>query len=236
MNWSDYVVIGVILGFAIIGLTNGFVLSVFKISSYFLSIYISIKLYPVAADLLAKTPLYDAVRASILKSITAKGQEAVAASGGQASGAAAETVIGGLKLPGIFEKNLLSKVPDPKQLVDMNGIMNTISDELTKIVISIIGLIALYILVRIAIMIVGYILKGITKLPVLKQIDKLGGFALGIGEGILTVYILCALLMLFNTSPAFAQVFKALDDSMLANLFYENNFIVNFMFPSGKLS
>ena len=234
MNWSDYVVLGVILGFAITGLINGFVFSVFKIASFFLSIYISIKFYPVAADLFAKTPLYDAVKASILKNLTARGREAAAASGGQTTATAAETIIGGLQLPGIFKKSLIDKVPDSKQLVDMNGIMNTISGELTGIIISIISLILLYVLVRIAIMIVGYVLKGITKLPVVKQLDRFGGFALGAAQGLLTVYILCAVLVLFNTVPQFGQVFTALDDSLLAKFFYQNNFIVNFMFPAGR--
>lgn len=234
MNWSDYVVLGVIVGFAIIGLINGFVFSIFKIASFFLSIYISIKFYPVVADLLTKTPLYGTVKASILKNLTARGQEAAAASGGQMTRTAAETVIGGLQLPGIFKKSLIEKVPDAKQLVDVNGIMNTISGELTGIIIGIISVILLYVVVRIAIMIVGYILKGITKLPVVKQFDKFGGFALGAAQGLVTVYILFAILVLFNTVPQFGQVFGAIDHSMFAKFFYQNNFIVNFMFPAGR--
>lgn len=234
MNWSDYVVLGVIFAFAIVGLINGFVLSIFKITSFFLSIYISIKFYPVAADMLAKTPLYEAVKASMLKGLTASGQEAAAASGGQPAEAAAETVIGGLKLPEIFKKALIEKVPDPKQLVDINGIMETLSEELTKIIIGIISLILLYILVRIAIMLIGYILKGITRLPVVKQLDRLGGLALGAAQGLLTIYILCAVLVLFNAVPQFGQVYTALDSSVLAKFFYQDNFIVNFMFPAGR--
>lgn len=233
MNWSDYVVLGVILGFAIVGLVNGFVFSIFKIASFFLSIYISIKFYPAATDLLARTPLYGAVKASILKSLTARGQEA-AASGGQPAGTAAETVIGGLQLPAVFKKSLIDKVPDPKQLVDMNGIMDTISGELARIIISIISLILLYLLVRAVLMIAGYILKGITRLPVVKQLDRMGGFALGAGQGLLTLYILCAVLVLFNTVPMFEQVFTALDNSLIARFFYQNNFIINFMFPAGR--
>jgi uncharacterized membrane protein required for colicin V production len=234
MNWSDYIVLGVIFVFAIVGLINGFVFSIFKIASFFLSIYISVKFYPAAADMLAKTPLYDAVKSSVLKSLTARGQEAAAASGGQQAGTAAEAVIGGLQLPGVFKKALIDRVPDTEQLVDMNGIMNTISEELTRIIISVLSLILLYVLVRIAIMIVGYILKGITKLPVVKQLDRLGGLALGAAQGLLTVYIICAVLMLFNTVPQFGQVFTSLENSMLAKFFYENNFIVNFMFPAGR--
>lgn len=234
MNWSDYVVLGIILAFALIGLINGFVFSVFKIAAFFLSIYVSIKFYPAASGLLAQTPLYDSVKASILRTLTAKGQETMATAGGQASGAAAETVIGGLGLPGIFKESLLKKMPDPKELVDLGAIMNSISGELAKMIMSVLGLILLYILVRIALMIIGYLLKGITKLPVISQLDKLGGFALGIAEGVLTVYVLCAILVLFSSAPWFGQVSSAFDGSLLAGFFYENNLIVNFMFPSGK--
>ena len=74
-------------------------------------------------------------------------------------------------------------------------------------------------------------LKGITKLPVVKQIDKLGGFALGAVEGLLTVYIVFAILMLFNSSPSFRNVYETIEASKIARFFYENNFIVDFMFP-----
>jgi uncharacterized membrane protein required for colicin V production len=65
----------------------------------------------------------------------------------------------------------------------------------------------------------------------LKQADKLGGFVFGVVQGLLIVYAVCALLMLFNSSPQFADIFNTIENSMIAKYFYENNIILNLMFP-----
>jgi uncharacterized membrane protein required for colicin V production len=231
MNWSDYVVLGIIVGFGIIGLLNGFVFSIFKIASFFISIIISVKFYPVVSEMLAKTPFYNNIKDSILKNLLLQNKEYVPAIGNQVKANAAETVINRLPLPDFFKQSLADKIPNPSEIIDTSGIMNTISEEIAKVVISILSLVLLYFLVRIGLVLVGFILRGITKLPVVKQMDKFGGFAFGAAEGIFTVYILCAILMLFNTVPQFGQVFDLVDKSIFAKTFYQNNFIVNWMFP-----
>jgi hypothetical protein len=63
------------------------------------------------------------------------------------------------------------------------------------------------------------LLKGISKLPLFKQVNKLGGFILGGAQGVLAIYILCALLVLFNANPKFAGIFNGLGTSMFAGGF-----------------
>jgi hypothetical protein len=149
----------------------------------------------------------------------------------QVKQAAANTVVERLPLPEFLKGSIVNQIPDPGKLIDVSKVMETISGELAKIIIYILSMILLYVFVRIAIIIVKYLLKGITKLPVVKQIDKLGGFALGAVEGLLTVYIVFAILMLFNSSPSFRNVYETIEASKIARFFYENNFIVDFMFP-----
>jgi len=57
MNLSDFVVLVIILGFGLMGLKMGFILSIFKIASYFVSIWISLKFYPKVAEILMKTQI-----------------------------------------------------------------------------------------------------------------------------------------------------------------------------------
>ena len=91
-------------------------------------------------------------------------------------------------------------------------------------------MVVLYIIIRMALIFIRFILQGVAKLPIFKQVDKLGGFAFGGVEGLLTIYILCAVLMLFNASVQFKPVFEAVDNSIIAKWFYQHNFIVNWMF------
>lgn len=231
MNWSDLVIFGIILVFGIIGLSNGFIFSVFRLASYFIGVIVSLKFYPVLSDILMKTALYTNIKESIAKNLLLKEATIVPAAGGQARQVAAGAVVEKLKLPGFVEGMLAKELPDPTKLVDVSQITDLLSSQLAKVVIDIIALILLYILVRIALIFARFILKGIAKLPVFKQLDKLGGFALGAVEGLLTIYIICTVLLLFNSSPQFAQVFEAIESSAVAKFFYYNNFIVNWMFP-----
>lgn len=232
MNWSDYAVLGLIVIFAFVGFTKGFVMTIFKIVSFFACIYASIKFSPVLTGMLEKTPIFDGIKKSIMQTLLLRGQEVSASSSAAVSGTAGvDAVIKSLPLPEFFKKSMVEKLPSPSSLIDIQGITNAIGDELTKMVISVISLIALYIILRIVMAFIGIILKGVSKLPVFKQVDRMGGFLLGALEGFLAIFIICAVLMLFNANPNFASVFSALDNSMFANWFYENNFIISMLFP-----
>lgn len=228
MNWVDLLVLGIIIGFGIIGLVNGFIFSIFKVISFFLSIIISIKFYPIVSDYLKKTFLYTNIQESILKNLLQQKLVSPEANT-EIKKAAADTVINSMNLPSFLKGSLIDKIPNPTKLIDVHKLMEMLSEILAGFVIDIIGLVVLYILVRIALLFIKFILQGIAKLPIFKQMDKLGGFAFGAIEGLLTIYILCAILMLLRAMPQFKTVIEALDKSLFANYFYEHNFIVEFM-------
>jgi uncharacterized membrane protein required for colicin V production len=229
MNWVDLVLIGVILGFGIVGLVNGFIYSMFKVVSFFLSIIIAIKFYPIVSSLLKKTPLYNNIQKSILKNLLQQKLQNPGTTT-EVKKAAADTIINNMNLPKFLKGTLIDQIPDPTKLIDVHKVMEIISSKLAGFVIDIISLVVLYILIRIALLFIRFILQEIAKLPVFKQMDKLGGFAFGALEGLLTIYILCAILMLLRAMPQFKALIVGLDKSLFANYFYQHNFIIEFMF------
>ena len=230
MNWSDAVVIGIIMIFAIVGLKNGFIYSIFRLASFFLSIILSVKFYPVVSRELMKTTLYTNMKHSIQRNLMLQ-QPQLQEAGNGVGHAGTEAVIEKLHLPEFIKDVLLDRIPNPSRLVDMTKIADAVSGELARLVIDVISLFLLYVLIRIALVFLRFILQGISKLPVFKQMDKMGGVALGSLEGLLTIYIVFAVLMLFHSSPQFTPVFDMIDNSLIARFFYENNFIVDWMFP-----
>jgi predicted membrane protein len=106
-----------------------------------------------------------------------------------------------------------------------------ISEELARMAISVLSLLAMYIVLRIVLSVIGVFLRNISRLPVLSQVNRLGGLVFGTLQGVLAVYILCAALVLFSSIPVFAAVFKELETSHFAGGFYENNFIIKWLFP-----
>ncbi|MCX8129100.1 MAG: CvpA family protein [Clostridia bacterium] len=232
MNWSDWVVLALIAGFGIVGLAKGFIMSVFRLASFFVSAIVAIKFYPFVSKILMNTALHDSIWNKIYKSLLLQQQSQVPKVNGEVKKAAADTIIENFHLPGFLKENLIEKMPDPSKLVDLDFIARKVSDSLTGMVIDIVSLILLYVLIRIGLIFLRFILQGIAKLPIFKQVDKLGGFALGAVEGLLTIYIVCAVVMLFQTSPKFQAIYQAIDSSVIAKYFYEHNIIVNFMFPN----
>lgn len=234
MNWTDLVVIGIIIGLGLIGLSKGFIISLFKLASFFVAAILSVKLYPLVAKILAGTPMFDNIKSGIFKNLMLQ-QQAQSPEVNEGAKATAQTVIDGLQLPGFMKemirKNIVENMPDVTKLVDVSKIMDSISDVLAHVIIDIMSLILLYIAIRIGLIFLRYVLQGISKLPVFKQIDKLGGFSFGALEGLLTVYIIFAVMMLFHASPQFKGFFDAVETSAVAKFFYQNNFIVDWMFP-----
>jgi len=231
MNWCDLLVLLIVGGFGIIGLQKGFVYSVFRLASFFISIIASVKLYPKIAELMVKTGIYTTVKASIFNSLISQNSELIPRTDGVVKDAAADVIVNRLTLPSFFKEIVLSRIPNASSIVDTNKIMNIVSAELAKIAIDIMSLILVYILIRTALVFMRSILQGVARLPVFKQIDKLGGFAFGAIEGMMTVYILFAFIMIFNAAPQLKPIFEMVDSSNLARFFYRNNFVIEWMFP-----
>lgn len=226
MNWSDMVVIAIIFGFAFVGMINGFVMSIFRIASFFLSIFISIKYYPVVSEMLMKTSLFDSVKKSVLEGLFMRQAESAASRMGQG---AADSVVNSLRLPGFMKEGIMKSLGNVSGVVDVSGVFDVISGEIAKVIINLISLILVYLAARVILFFLKFILKGISRLPVFRQMDKLGGFAFGAVEGLLTVYILFALLILFHSVPQLEPAFKVIDNSAFASFFYHNNFIIEFL-------
>ncbi len=236
MNWSDLLVIAIILFFGFIGIKNGFIYSVFKMVSFFVAAIVSVKCYPLLANILDKTPIFSNIKSGVLKNLLMQ-QQAQSGVVNQGAQSAAGSIVDGLKLPGFLKEAIKGQLAKENvmNMLDVAGVMDKISDILTHVVIDILSLVLLYILIRIGLLFLRFVLQGVAKLPIFKQMDKLGGFAFGAIEGLLTVYIIFAVTMLFMSSPAFKGFFDAVETSSVAKIFYQNNFIVDWMFPADKI-
>jgi hypothetical protein len=177
-----------------------------------------------------KTKLFDSIKNGIFNSFLEHKESLLAGVDEQINQISAETAVENLPLPGFLKDNIAKNMPSLGNIIDVNNIIESISTELSKIVIYIISMILLFIVIRIILLILKHFIKGIAKLPVLKQFDKLGGFIFGVAEGVLVVYIVLAILTIFNAVPSFKQVYDSIAASKIAKIFYENNFILNLMF------
>ncbi len=91
----------------------------------------------------------------------------------------------------------------------------------------------LYIIVRVIIFILARMLDIISKLPVIKQMDKLAGLILGGLQSILLLWIGCTVLMLFSGTALGKEIYECINNSAILTFIYEHNILVillaNFM-------
>ena len=168
-----------------------------------------------------------------MKNLEVWGQNVLSSPQAAEAGAkGAEQVLGNIPLPDVFRLSILSNIPSPSELLDIGSIADAAGHELAGMIISVLSLAVIFIVLRLVFGIIGRLLKGVSRLPVFKQINKIGGLILGVLQGVLAVYILFAVLTLFNSNPGFAPVFSGIESSLIASLFYRHNFIISLLFPA----
>jgi len=95
-------------------------------------------------------------------------------------------------------------------------------------------ILALFVACFLLLKLVAKLLKLFTDLPVIKQIDALGGGILGLLQGALIVYLVFALLYIINPIDSvvalpeqLVTVREAIYDSSIASVMYNNNWLLN---------
>ena len=83
----------------------------------------------------------------------------------------------------------------------------------------------LYILLRIALRFVTGLVNIVAKVPIIKQINKLGGVLYGIIRGILLLYVILLLVNLSGNINSNNTVYKSVESSTLGKFMNENNLI-----------
>ena len=83
----------------------------------------------------------------------------------------------------------------------------------------------LYIVIRIALKFVTALANLVTKLPILNQLNQLGGIIYGILRGLLIVYILLLLVNLSGEIEPQNQVYTAVEESYIGKVMNENNIL-----------
>ena len=86
-------------------------------------------------------------------------------------------------------------------------------------------ILVLYIVIRIALKFVTAIANLVSKLPILNQLNQLGGIIYGILRGVLIVYVILLLVNLSGEIEPQNQVYTAVEESYIGKMMNENNIL-----------
>ena len=198
----DIIILVFILLSAIGGYRKGLILLGIHLFAFVLALLISFVLYrPIGNIIINTTQVDETIQATIQKN--------------------AETMV---NTKG-FENDLTKSLVESAK----NGMLPEVSKELAYNIVYLGTMIVLFLVLRVCLMLVNTVANAISKLPVLDQVNKLGGAAYGVVRGIIITYAVLLIISLgiaINPTTTLAQM---INDTYLAKTMMENN-ILNVFF------
>ncbi|MFQ8988799.1 MAG: CvpA family protein [Intestinibacter sp.] len=91
-------------------------------------------------------------------------------------------------------------------------------------------LIALFLVSRIVLIFIKGLTQLITKLPVIKQFDKLGGIIYGLLEALVIIYVILTILSLVSPLISNSGIIQAIENSFIGSVMYDNNLLLKLIF------
>ena len=118
-------------------------------------------------------------------------------------------------------------------VVDVNGVRELAKQEFAKnaaeLIMKLLSLMIIYTVVRITLIIAGFILNGVMQLPVLKQINEVLGMAIGALLGFIEMYLAFAVITFISSVTDISFVVGAIKSSFLASVMFDNNIIIRLL-------
>ena len=192
----DLIVILIIALFTFIGYKQGLVKIAIKVLAFFIALFIAVSLYKVVGNLIINNTNFDEkIENKILSKV----------------------------LPENYEEKV-SLLPD--SLVESGGqTINNLAMTVSHKIVYYLTFLLLFILAKIFLQFVTILADLITKLPIIKQFDKLGGLIYGFIKGFLIVMVLFAFVSLL--SPILDEKYiETIDNSYLSKTLYDHNIII----------
>lgn len=212
----DLIIVAVIALFIIAGYKKGLTGCLIKLVSFVLAIVIAAVLYkPVANGIMQNTKIDDNIKESIIDTLSSQEEKKSEDNGSKES----------TNLPTTIANNIEEGLK-----TTTNNMIEQTAEGTTTTIMYAGTAILLFIIARVLLGVISLILKGITNLPVIKQVDKIGGFLYGIAEGLIIVYLILAIISLVSVVWVDNNVVTAITSSYLGNLLYKNNIIINLIY------
>ncbi len=218
----DLVFIGIILIFAFIGLSRGFIKEIVSLIGVILALVVSFYLSRIFADFIFETFVKDTVVEKISETIVSTAENSV----NGVVDVIPEYIVSAAKSMGFditssVNNNIASDIESTATSVS-TSIVEDVAGPLISGLISVVLFIILFIILKILIGLISKALNLVAKLPVIKSANKLLGFSVGLIRGVLTVVICCYVLTILvntNDNGLFGITNDRLDSSFILGIY-----------------
>jgi uncharacterized membrane protein required for colicin V production len=210
VNILDFAVIALVALCAIAGYRKGLILTVYRLVSLFIAIFLAHTLYPYVARFLRESALFYGIQSAVKSGMNIGGFVTEYAPEWQ------REILEGLPLPATLRGLLHTHVePDFHRILRVDTLEQYVSAFFANIAINGIAILAVFVLVIIILQIIGVALDIVGKLPIIGTLNNFGGLAFGaiMGVGIAWLCIV-VLSMFFATNP---EIGELVEGSLIVN-------------------
>ena len=209
-------IILVLIGICIfLGAKRGLVLSMISVLSLVLALLVGYLLMPVVSGALEKTPLASSVEQTAYTYIS----EAVSSEEGY------EKALEKSELPSFLRDEVVEILAESQYQETVDAGVRRAAKSVADLVVHGVSVILVALITFIVLISIKSVWKSLRNLPVLHQVDTIGGVAFGLCQGVLIVSAVMLVLSLFGTGGAENGVIAAVRDSYVGGFFYRNNFL-----------
>ena len=208
----DIIIIAIVILSLILGRHKGLTVCLVNFFSLIIALVVALMFYkPVGTYFRENTPIGENVKQVIKENLPMNDEEL--------------KVEDNSILPAGMKKYINEQAKNANNAKD--EAIENISTQLSTEVINIVSFVGIFIIARAILLLVKILSKIINKLPILKQIDHLGGAVIGAIEGVIIVYF--AFAVISTISPVFENtaVLEQINNSFIGKAMYNNNIIMN---------
>lgn len=241
-NVIDIIVILIILISVFLGYKKGFVRTAVSLLSFFVAIGLALLFYkPLAIILTENTTIDD----WIIMNITSNHDDnenltesrETDESGDvpmfieEASNLTEEKETNNLGLVISMLENLPATITDKLSLEEIKSdTKQEIAYKVSELIMNLLSLIIIYIVVKVTLIIAAFILDGIMKFPILKQLNEILGMGIGAVIGFIQIYVAFAVITFISSICDISVVIETIKLSAFAKILFENNVIISLLF------
>lgn len=223
MTYLDLIAIAIIGFSTLIAYKRGLLKTLFGLGSTIIGIVIAYLIYPILSSWIIKnTGFYGVLQDKIGKGLKLENAAQVVSPQDKIE------FINALELPQFIKKILINNNnSEVYRLLDVSDLKEYVVSVIAKIALNAIVFILVLIIASIAIKLILNALDIITKLPVIHQMNQLGGLLLGAVWGVIVVYILCIILSVSASFQKDEKLLLQINNSPVIEFFNNHNLLMD---------
>lgn len=225
MNSLLIAVLIILIGAALVGYWRGLVRIAFSLIASVLVIVLVTWITPYVTDFLKEnTTIYENLVENCAQKVQTSAEHTI-----QESGKNEKNELPNIGLPEVWVKQMMEKAGDTvEQAVEESGIYRQVGAYIADWILKGIAFFAAFILISLLLRLVVGLLDIVTKLPLVKGVNRLLGGVAGFLLGMVFVWLLLFLVAIACTSEWGQTMLTYISDSPFLTWLYQNNGILYF--------